>query len=161
MTHLWTRSSTDDDDAEGGWTPQPLAGAVELGTSSRLQHATTPDGARWVVVGPPSLRVNGEAVPGIAVLADRDAISVDGEHYYFSAESLAEVVPFPVRDRSVLCARCRTEIAPGTAAVACPQCGAWYHQSDALPCRTYAPTCNGCPAATALDAGFRFSPEAL
>jgi hypothetical protein len=165
MSHLWIFSSTTDDAASsedgGSWARHALAAAVTLTPGTHLQRAATPDGTQWIVVGPPSLRVNGEPVAGIAVLADRDVIGIDGQSFFFSTESLAEIVAFPPRERPVRCARCRAEIARGTPAVACPRCGAWHHQTEELPCWTHLPTCAEDATPTSLDAGLRFTPEEL
>ena len=134
----------------------PIAGVAQL------RRAATPHGARWVVIGPPSLRLNGAALDvGIAVMVDRDELCVGGRRMFFTTESVPTVVPFPGSDRPVSCARCGSVIAPGSPAVACPTCGLWYHESEELPCWTYGPHCVADDQPTALDAELRFSPEDL
>jgi len=80
---------------------------------------------------------------------------------FFSTELLAGVTPYPGSERPILCARCKAEIATASPAVRCPRCGAWHHQSDELPCWTYAERCSVCDQPTALDAGFAWTPEEL
>ena len=73
----------------------------------------------------------------------------------------AAVEPLPESAGEVFCARCKKRIPAGAPAVKCPQCGAWHHSSDDLPCWTYAETCAFCDQPTALDADYRFTPEDL
>jgi hypothetical protein len=164
MAHLWVAEPRVDHAgaAIARWSHQPLAGAVDLGSAARLQPATTAEGACWVLLGPPSVRVNGQpASTGIVVLRDRDEICTDGRRVFFSSETLAVVTPYPGAAEPLLCPRCRIEITAGTPAVCCPGCRTWLHQNEAeeLPCWTHAPFCTQCDQPTALDAGFRWSPE--
>jgi hypothetical protein len=121
----------------------------------------------WAVLCPPhsALRVNGELVPlGLTVLSDRDEISLPGQPVrFFSTETVAQVEPFPHDTASGCCPRCKLPIGAGSPAVRCPSCGLWHHSSaeDEMPCWGYAPTCAGCSQPTALDAGFRWTPEDL
>ena len=148
--------------ADGEWTRRPLETDTHISADARLVRATTPDGERWVVLGAPSVRVNGVALDsGIAVLRNRDELWAGGVHMFFSSERLATVVPFPASDRPVLCARCKTPMVAAAPAVECPGCAAWHHQSDDLPCWTYAARCSSCTQMTALDAGFAWTPEGL
>jgi hypothetical protein len=143
------------------WSIHPLADALAVGDAS-VVAARAPEGTRWVVVGPPTLRVNGDAlVAGIKALADGDEICIDGVRAFFSAETLARVVPFPGSDRPVECPRCTEEIASGSPAVACPNCGLWHHQLPGHECWTYTVRCAACSQTTALDAGYRFDPVLL
>ena len=166
MAHLWLPDSHDTDATPlaAGWMLQPLDDAFELGASARVLRAATPEGPRWVLLAGPSVRVNGDpAVAGIVALRDRDEICTDGRHLVFSTETLAVVVPFVGGDRETLCPRCRLEIVDATPSVACPQCGTWYHQDVAreLLCWTYSERCARCDQPTALDAGYRWTPEGL
>jgi hypothetical protein len=89
------------------------------------------------------------------MLADRDEILVAGQRIYFSTETLAAVEEHagPV----LRCPRCKREIAPGAKVVRCPRCKALHHEA----CWTYSEACTLCPAPTALDAGFQWTPEGL
>lgn len=129
-----------------------------------LQHGTGNQRA-WHLLAAPDAEVWVNGLPvlaGLRVLADRDEIRIDGrDTFFFSTEELARVTPMPVTDKPVMCPRCRQRIEPDTLGVRCPQCGLWHHQSDDLPCWTYAPTCALCPQPSALDAGFRWTPMEL
>ena len=176
MAHLWTLAG------DGSWAPVVLDGAAfALGVSGRARmsdatpqdhdhlvtatlHRTITDEA-WVLLVPARapVRVNGAPAPlGIVALADRDEIRVvPGWRMFFSTERLASVALYPTSGQRGFCPRCRQSIDPGALAVACPGCGLWHHQSDALACWTYADRCAACAQATALDAGFRWTPEEL
>lgn len=178
MAHLWL---TDKDE----WAVLPLDGAAFVigggrvrRTSDLLSLATAQSpvgirrvadswGTRWALVAAPGARVSVNGMPtnlGLAVLADRDEIRIPGyPPFFFSSEVLAHVEPFPEADSHGLCPRCKKPIAAGCLAVRCPSCGLWYHQSDAerLPCWTYATHCAACSHPTALDGGFRWTPEGL
>jgi hypothetical protein len=105
--------------------------------------------------------VNGEPLwLGLRLLRDRDEIRLGpAARVYFSAERLAEVVPFPSPAREVHCPRCHQIIVAGSPAVACPGCQTWHHATAGLPCWTYDQRCAMCPQATALDAGLSWSPQ--
>jgi hypothetical protein len=180
MAHLWIRK--DDSGPRGHttsaeWAVMPLdGGAVALGgdmegprQSQRGGSALllrSRDSARetWLVLSPASggIRLNGESLHGgIRALADGDELVVDaGDRYFFSSETLAEVEPLDAAP-AVVCPRCNQAIPRESPAVRCPQCGIWHHQSDELPCWTYSPRCGLCPQPTALDSGFRWTPEGL
>ena len=148
--------------AADAWTRRPLETDVQIAPDARLVRARTPDGERWVVLGAPSVRVNGVALgAGIAVLGDRDELYAGGMRMFFSSERPAAVAAFPGGEGATPCARCRTPLAAGTPAVWCPGCGAWHHQADDLPCWTYAARCSLCAQATALDGGLAWTPEGL
>lgn len=115
----------------------------------------------WVLLAPEMARVNGSPlVGGVRVLRDRDEIRIGPIRAFFSEEELPRVVPFPGADEPVLCPRCKTPLSVGEPSVRC-SCGLWYHQSSDLPCWAYAETCSLCDQPTALDAGYRWSPETL
>lgn len=121
------------------------------------------EGGVWVLLAhAEAVAVNGAPLRlGIRLLRDRDELRLaTGERYYFSTERLATVEPF-VRAEPVCCPRCRQQIASGVPAVACPSCGAWCHQTDALPCWTYAATCPLCDQPSALEGGYRWTPAEL
>jgi hypothetical protein len=188
MAHLWVHAACENaagQPALDDWSVMPLdvdafaisgAPAVRApaispdhgsvpafpGRSARLLRGTTPDGDAWIVVGSPAVRVNGDPLDaGIRVLRDRDELRAGGSRTFFSAELLPAVVAFPGGERATFCPRCMLEIAPGSPAVRCPQCRIWHHQSDELPCWTYADRCTMCDQPTPLDAGFRWTPEDL
>jgi len=176
MAYVWL-------EVDGGWAAARLeAGGyrLEAGAEPRIRrHAgieagpceaellgsLVPTGLeRWVLVcGKSAVRVNGEPVVlGMRVLKDRDEVRLpDGARLYFSAERLAEVAAMPAGSRPVSCARCHRPIEPGNAAVQCPGCNTWHHQTDELPCWLYDERCALCPQATALDASLNWSPERL
>lgn len=180
MAHLWKVMSD-----SGEWTALALDGDAftldnetlsrvpELlptrGASLGLRRVEDPSsptsGALWTLVVGRDARVlvNGSpATLGLLALTDRDEIRlVNARPLFFSTESLAHVTPFAASGPRGFCPRCKQHIEPGTPAVRCPGCSLWYHASDDLPCWTYAPLCSACPQQTALDAGFRWTPEAL
>ena len=158
MAHLWVHEAGEQPDG-GGWAAVPLVGDERrVGAALALRRAT--DG--WVALGAPSAHVNGVALAtGLRVLADRDELRAGGARAFFSTESLATVTTFPGAEGAVFCPRCKLEIAPQSPAVRCPQCAVWHHQDAELPCFTYAACCTLCDQPTALDAGFRWTPEAL
>ena len=80
---------------------------------------------------------------------------------YFSTETLARIEPLSEEDATGCCPRCKQGLTAGQPAVKCPGCGVWHHQSDELPCWTYAERCAICGGSTALDAGFSWTPEEL
>lgn len=154
MAHLWTSSDS------GDWTPTPLDADAEARFPLR-RLIGPPDG--WALIsGDPTVRVNGSPLPlGIALLDDRDEISLPDRTVWFSTETQPQVEPFPESDARGFCPRCKLPIESASPSVRCPACGLWHHASDTLPCWTYAPTCTACAQETALDAGFRWTPEDL
>jgi len=177
MAHLWVRESDD------GWAaielngravdvsvypPRALAEGFRLGedTPAAVVRAAAGDSPVWVllVAAQGEARINGfTPVAGVRVLEDRDEIRAGaGRALFFSTETLAHVEEFPGAEHAVYCGRCRQAMVKGQPAVRCPspKCGIWYHQTESLPCWTYAPTCAFCPQPTSLDAAFRWVPEA-
>jgi len=175
MAHLWVRD-------ESGWGAQrldgvgiDLAGLLASQAAAPENPATHSQPARlicagaagtrsWALIAPSAsgLRVNGRTLPaGLCVLDDRDEIRSGADKLYFSTETLATVEPFPGSDRQVFCGRCRQLIEPESPSVRCPGCGVWYHELADLPCWTYAEKCTFCDQATALNAGFSWSPEEM
>lgn len=180
MAHVWQA------DAQGAWSPVALDRAHGLRLSrdepadaagARIFSTGLP-GSDWAILATSvdALRINGHDVPlGLRVLADRDEIAladVSGEmsRWYFSTEEIVSVVPFPGSDHATRCPRCKKELEVGMPSVRCPnpQCGAWHHQIPAghathreRECWTYASKCALCSQSTALDAGFRWTPEEL
>jgi hypothetical protein len=141
-----------------------LQGARGAGTGSQPGAARIlAGGGQWLLVAPPAagIAVNGVAtVTGICVLSDRDALhGADTEPIYFSTECPPAITGYPLDDASARCPRCQQPIELGSPSVAC-HCGAYYHQTDPLPCYTYGP-CAVCGAAASLDGSYRWTPEYL
>jgi hypothetical protein len=127
-----------------------------------LRLANPPE--TWALVGGPErVRVNGSPLLlGLAVLDDRDELQVSAEHtLFFSTERIVKVEPYPNSGARGFCPRCKLSIESGSQAVRCPRCSLWHHQGDEMPCWTYSATCAVCAQPTALDAGFRWTPEDL
>ncbi len=149
--------------------PLPVSGAqatsesVLKGVLLRRKRREGKDS--WVLISgrERAVRINGIAlVLGVRVLRERDEIFVEGAgHLYFSTESLARVEFFPGMSQTLYCPRCKQEVRAEARAVKCPQCDVWYHQSEELPCWTYAEMCALCPQLTDLEAGYRWTPEGL
>jgi hypothetical protein len=175
MAHLWFRDEGDI------WSALPLGAAAvdisvhppralaegfRMGVDTRAALVPAPGNGTpvWVLVaaGDGDARVNGLApVAGVRVLQDHDEVrAASSNTLFFSTETLARVQEFPGAERAVYCGRCRQAMVKGQPAVCCPGCGIWYHQSQDLPCWTYAPSCAFCEQSTALDAGFAWMPEA-
>jgi len=174
MAHLWIKDETD------GWCVMPLDAQVfalsqspphrmrdpdESVSSALLVQQTSASPSRWLLISHPgdNVRVNGNTTTlGVRVLTDRDEISVEGVGaFFFSTESLAQIESFPGSAQKIFCPRCRQVLDEGVAAVKCPQCGVWYHETEELNCWRYTETCALCPQSTELDAGFRWTPEEL
>lgn len=176
MAHLWRVADA------GDWEPWELdSPLLALGREARpraidsiagaddgvlvvLRRAPASRDGEWLLLAEAdaSVHVNGLPVPhGIAALADRDEIRLpEGLRVFFSTERLAHVTPYPHDAPRGFCPRCKQPLQSGGAAVRCPGCGLWHHASTELPCWTYADHCAaGCPQPTALDAGFRWTPE--
>jgi len=175
LAHLWFR---DNDDV---WSALPLDGRAvnilarpprvlaegfRLGgdAPAALIRAGAGESPFWVLLAAPDgdVRVNGFApVAGVRVLQDRDEIrAAPAGTMFFSTETLARVEEFVATDRAIFCGRCRQPMQNGDLAVRCPQCGIMFHQTEKLPCWTYASTCAYCSQSTALDTGFAWTPEA-
>jgi hypothetical protein len=172
MPHLWFENT-------GGWEAQRLRSAeLDLSAASLPATTETQSGAQvarllrvgaegaqaWALIAPAgsNIRVNGRRVTaGLRALADRDEIRAGERRFFFSAESIAEVVPFPGALRPIFCGRCRLPIATGDPAVCCPGCGIWHHQGgpEKRLCWTYAPACSCCDFQTHLSAELKWVPE--
>jgi hypothetical protein len=144
---------------------RPLTGE-ELGVRGVLFCGIGPGGA--VLMSRPGVwvRVNGQPVlGGLRVLEHRDEVLLPGACLFFSLESTPTVSPFRVVEggRAPTCPICRGPIREGMPAVQCPGCGRWFHQLDAKPCWTYAPTCRFCshPTSFAAEAAWRPDKEEL
>lgn len=179
MAHLWLRAPD-----SVHWEPAPLTFGQDKGdetAAARVQgsaggapsRALVPDirrieiagRERWLLLasGDQDARVNGRPVhAGLCEIDDRDEIRLGGETaFYFSTERLASAEPLAASGRPIFCQRCKLEVEAGRLAVRCPSCGAAHHQCADLPCWSYDGTCSACPQPTAMDAGFRWSPEVL
>ena len=175
MAHLWVQDDTD------GWGVFPLAAQLlslrdalpaagqrthdgRAGSEAILLRSAGVGATRWVLLATSQgVLVNGvPLLTGIRVLVDRDEIRLRAARpVYFSSEVLATVEDFPGSERPVFCPRCKQETAPKAKAVRCPQCDVWHHQTDDLPCWTYAPRCALCDQLTELGGTYRWSPEEL
>lgn len=174
MSNIW-REHPEPNGAERSWSPTSLDGeaAVPLlfpgddadDAGALLLRSRAGDDEAWLLmcIDRNAIALNGEVVHGaIRVLADRDEIRVAGcGRVFFSTERLARVEPFPGADKRLDCPRCKLEIEVAQAAVRCPNpsCGRWFHQLAERPCWTYADCV--CSQPTALDNGYRWSPEGL
>ncbi|MDQ2974753.1 MAG: hypothetical protein M3R69_04975 [Acidobacteriota bacterium] len=175
MAHLWIRN------AEEQWAVLPLDADAftfaenpprpvrsvrdEMASSVMLLKNAQAGAASWVLIAgaKSGVRVNGMGLLlGVRVVADRDEICVKGVGTcFFSTESLAAIRAFPGAEHQIYCPRCRQGIEKESTAVQCPQCNVWYHQSEDLPCWTYAERCALCPQTTDPEAGYRWTPEDL
>jgi len=174
MAHIWV-------DTPGGWAVAELDGDEFVLTGERdapVRRRRTPDGGPagtlllrgdggrqrpFVLVtgrDGPRTHVNGTPlVLGVRVLADRDALRVGQVRMFFSTETLPHAETYPADAPEVACARCRSPLRPGDPAVRCPSCGVWHHEAEGRRCWTYDSRCANCDQPTALDTGWRWTPE--
>lgn len=162
MPHLWEHHETI-------WEPAPLLGNRELLPGLRVCRAGQQPSAipglpeTWLLLSThrDAVRVNGDPLLiGARVLHDRDEITAFSRRYFFSTEKPPEIVTFRTAEcGAAFCARCKKAMEDGQPAVACPACGTWHHQSEAMPCWLYAKTCALCQQPTALDAGYQWTPD--
>lgn len=177
MAHLWLQKKAPE------WMPHPLAGsefalksflaeiledapaASRAPSDVRFVKTATDNQENWVVVAghESDIAINGfPLLLGICVLRDRDEIRWSPEDFaFFSSEELASVTDLPQGSQKIFCPRCKQEIMVGTPAVRCPRCGIWHHQSEDLPCYTYAETCATCTHKASLDSGYEWIPEEI
>jgi|SRR5579859_2971833 len=176
MAHIWTQNQQSD------WAICPLRNDYHVLSPIprdpvRALRAVRPDnigvllgryksqagGENWILncAAKAQVRVNGHPVYlGTRTLKNRDEIVLAGKsRFYFSTEELAVVVAFPGATEPVFCARCKDPIVKDSLAVCCPACGRWCHQTGKTLCWTYEPTCPMCDQPTALDTGYRWTPE--
>lgn len=164
MAHLWIRQTCG---SEAAWQPCALVSGEEnllfSGELRLLSHRPADGGEeQWALLAPGGVQalVNGELTLGsIRGLADRDEISLasGSETVFLSTERLAVVSDHV--GAAAVCPRCKQGITPGAPAVKCPACGMSHHQSEALPCWTYAERCAFCDGrSTALDSSYTWTP---
>jgi hypothetical protein len=176
MAHLWVRTTSDNwgtvpvEEASfdlATLVPHPVAvpTADRDLTRSVLLLRCRSEKESWLLIcrSIPNVCVNGFPVSlGIRVLEDRDELWIPGlPAVFFSTETVAQITTFQGSREQIICPRCKQEIEKDTSAVKCPQCSVWHHQSDELPCWTYAAHCTLCDQPTGLDTGYRWSPEVL
>lgn len=137
---------------------EPRAGALGEANLVRLGE-TTP--VRWLLLASPRARVSVNGLPvlaGARVLGDRDEIRTRTHRFFFSEESLARIEAHA--GEPAPCPRCKLPIETDQPAVVCPACGVSHHQTEDLPCWTYAPHCAaGCSQSTDMQASLRWTPE--
>jgi hypothetical protein len=177
MAHLWLQNDAHE------WTAHELASrefplesflnnipernpALDSAPADvKLLKAETDNQDNWVIVAGHGSGISINGIPlflGIRTLRDRDEIRWRPDGFiFFSSEELAAVVDFPQSDRKIVCPRCKQEIEPGTPAVLCPGCKIYYHQSEQLPCYTYAENCGTCTRKTNLGSGYEWIPEQM
>jgi len=151
--YLWKK------DDSGEWIPERREEeSASLGAAELRRFHSPLGGERWCLMSSgDGARVNGE-VPalGIQVLEHQDEIRVLTNIYFISTEK-RPTIELASLD-GLFCGRCRKPIPAETPMVRCPGCGASCHQSEKLPCFTYAAACPHCDQPTDLDGGFRFHP---
>ncbi|HLF84581.1 MAG TPA: hypothetical protein VI837_10435 [Blastocatellia bacterium] len=177
MAHLWVTTEANqwavlplEDEAFMLTTnpPKPVRRPLDQGevlSNVLLARTRGADAVTWVLIAGAGSGVSVNGLPlatGMRVVSDRDEIRIPGvSKLYFSTESLARVEEFSGSDQTLFCPRCKQEIEKGAAAVKCPACAVWHHQTEDLSCWTYAEVCALCAHATDLNAGFQWTPEEL
>lgn len=175
MAVVWTRV---DDARASRWQPHfldqdlyalvPEAGPRPYSTEQpdlapALLVRSAADACAFALIARDETSLNGTPLRcGLSMLSDRDEIRfADGRRFYFSTERLATVEPFPDVDKPAKCVRCKTALDRGDDAVRCVGCDLWFHQTTELGCFAHAANCPVCETATALDTGYRWTPEEL
>lgn len=164
MPQIWYR--TDEEWVVESLGPERTLGAWGAGSATMLRFRRAAGGAPGyaLLADPEAVRVNGEPLlTGLRVLRDRDEIlGPRGDRLWYSSERLAEVAPF-VGEEDARCPRCRGGIVRGVAAVACPGCGVFYHSSEERPCFLFHDSCVICGHATCglAEPEFGWTPCAL
>lgn len=174
MAHCWVQKTELDRPpigAAAAWDILSLdaEAAVPLPSSAAaaalLLRSRSSDGDLWLLLALAPGRVALNGVPlqsGIRVLTDQDEISLGAAgRMFFSTERLAAIQPCTSTHPDLRCARCRRPIPLQSDAVACPNCNVWHHQTERLPCWTYAPGCALCGHASELNGVYRWTPEVL
>lgn len=140
------------------WQSIPLEKGQPLRLGAALFLAQSPGRHCLLLLNGAGVAVNGLPSLPLQVVADRDAIRIDGETVYFSAELPARPVAFPALEHDTFCSRCKGSMATGDAAIQCPRCSAWHHQTGTLACWTYDAHCSSCDHPTR---GTSWQPEPL
>lgn len=170
MSHLWIK------DEEQQWAVFLLLSdtyalepflewstrTTESGSAVSIVRSSGEENEQWHLLVPHGVRVSVNGLPiitGLRTLRDRDQITIGDRTAYFSTEERVQRVPFPGGERKFFCARCRQELIVGVSAVKCSQCNVWHHQTNELPCWTYAAHCALCSQQTDLEAGYRWQPD--
>jgi hypothetical protein len=176
MAHLWVKNATEQWAVlpleETAFTltanpPHSIGSLVEENNvlANVLLLRTAEAERTWVLVAGSGTGVSVNGMPlvtGIRVVGDRDEIRVPGSgSFYFSTETLARVEEFVAAEQTLFCPRCKQAIEAGAAAVKCPGCGVWHHQTEDLNCWTYSDICALCTNKTDLNGSFRWTPEEL
>lgn len=170
MSHIWIKDETDEwavfqllsDELCLNELLQSSGAQAGPGNTVAIVRTQQDETDQWHLLATSAARVRINGLPllaGLRTLRDRDQISIGEGSAYFSIEERAHCVAFPGADRKLFCARCRQELLQGVTAVRCPQCNVWHHQTDELPCWTYAAHCGLCAQPTDLEAGYRWRPE--
>lgn len=146
---------------------RPAEDAASLAPITLLRYPVEA-AQRWVLVAQRGTAVSVNGAPlttGIRDLRDKDEILFSepagaARRVYFSTEQLARIEPFP-EGLTARCPRCREPLEPGEPSVRCPTCHVFHHEGKRR-CWTYSELCAACQnQKTALDQGFRWTPEEI
>lgn len=147
---------------------EPFHSLDRHGRALVYRQAPTSESEAWILLSEPggAVVLNGDPVrAGVVVLQSRDEIRLEsGERFFLLTERAAAVETYtPAGEDEIRCARCRRWLVPGDEIVRCPagQCGVISHQSEKLPCFTYADSCAACGQASEIGNGPMWSPEEL
>ena len=170
MSHLWVKDETEQwavfQLLSERYPLEPLlkwsAPTTQTVSVVSIVRSRREENQQWHLLVPHGVRVSVNGLPimtGLRTLRDRDQITIGDRSAYFSTEERVQRVAFPGAERKFFCARCRQELIAGVSAVKCPQCNVWHHQTEELPCWTYANHCGLCSQPTDLEAGYRWQPD--
>ncbi len=145
-----------------------LAATLELPLRiAKLGGSESSHEVALLVRGRPAAWINGRPLlGGLAILAHRDELLIDGRTLFYSDETLPVVRTFELAHdkRRPRCPVCRQNVEDGQCIVACPRCGRVFHQinssesSEARMCWAYRPACL-CGHPTRLDPDAVWRPE--
>ena len=132
------------------WISQTLqpGDEYELNDQARLWAI---DLNRLLLFARPSVAVNGQLTLPLHPLADRDEITIGTALWCVSFDSMPERKVFRSTGDPLHCVRCCGPLMDGEVTIICPQCHTHYHDSEALPCWTYGPTCARCRRPTGRE----------